>query len=88
MNPDGTTVDYARMLQAIDEAICSGVVNPISHFDSTIGKRGSSDTVKRFHEAKKAMKKHLDSRVSSMDEDELPIVHSDEESGFSGAEWQ
>lgn len=88
MTADGTTVDYASMLQAIDEAVCSGVVNPISHFDSTIGKRGFSATVKRFHEAKKAMKKHLDSRVSSMDEDELPIVHSDEESGFSGAEWQ
>ena len=84
-NPDGTSVDYARMMKAIDDAICEGVEHPIGHFDS-IGKRVVSPTIETFHEAKKAMKTHLESRVFVFSEEDLPIVYDDKPDGFSDAD--
>ena len=87
LNPDGETVDYAGMIRGIDAAVCSGVNDPVTHFDS-LRKRGSSETVNRFHTAKKAMKTHLAGRLASMDEDDLPIIHEDRQEGYSGREWE
>ena len=86
-NPDGTSVDYTRMMKAIDDAICEGVEHPIGHFDS-IGKRVVSPTVETFHQAKKAMKSHLDSRVLVVTDEDLPIVYDERQEGFSGQEWR
>ena len=86
-NPDGETVDYAKMLETLDFAICKGIDSPVRFLDS-IKPRQISTTVKRFRAAQEKMKKHLNGRISYFFENELPIVHDDREAGFSGSEWE
>ena len=67
-NPDGLTVDYVAMVEAVDKAINQGIVDPVRYFDE-IYRRRLDPTIVAFHRASKAMAKHLDGRLGADDND-------------------
>ncbi len=79
-NVDGLTVDYALMLDAIDRAICEGVIDPAKYFDARYRRRLDT-TIERYHQATKVMADHLNGRLGADD-----TVYED--IGFSGNEWE
>lgn len=88
-NSDGLTVDYVAMVKAVDNAINSGIVDPIRYFDE-IYRRRIDPTIKAYHRATKTMATHLNGRLG---EDETGYIDYDPEKdnpenvGFSGREY-
>ena len=84
-NPDGLTVDYQTMVNEIDAAIVTGVIDPIRHFAKT-RKRVLSEVVRRFHAATGAMAEHLNGRLGA-DDTEYESYNPRETEGFEGREF-
>lgn len=85
-NPDGLTVDYLAMVEAVDHAINLGVVDPVRHF-SQVFRRRLDPSVIAFHRATKAMATHLNGRLGADETGYLDYDPSDDFAGFAGREY-
>ena len=85
-NPDGLTVDYVAMVEAVDKAINQGIVDPVRHFEE-IYRRRLDPVVIAFHRASKAMATHLNGRLGADETGYLDYDPSDDFAGFAGKEF-
>lgn len=86
VNPDGLTVDFQTMVNAIDTAIVEGIETPVAHFDAKYPRR-LSPVARDFHKAGDKMREHLNGRLGAEDDDLFETMTKDE-AGFSGREWE
>lgn len=86
-NPDGLTVDYVAMVDAVDRAINSGIVDPIQYFNDVYRRRLAPEVV-AFHRATKAMASHLNGRLGADETGYLDYDPSDDFAGFAGSEFR
>ncbi len=75
LNPDGSTVDFQAMVDAVDDAIIAGVSTPIAYLDALLPRR-LSPLAKAFHVASAMMRDHLDGRLGA-DETAYETILSD-----------